>query len=85
MGALRLMGNASLNGGASLDEKSPIYPIYPILPIFPIKQQFIEKSPHFLLIIGLSFVTLHVVYVYIYNNGHKPPTFAQNTKQTIIH
>ena len=32
------------------------------------------------MIIGLSFVTLHVVYVYIYNNGHKPPTFAQNTK-----
>ena len=63
----------------------PIYPIYPILPIFPIKLQFIEKSPIILLIIGLSFVTLHVVYVYIYNNGHKPPTFAQNTKQTIIH
>ena len=61
------------------------FPIYPIRPILPIKQQFIEKSPHFLLIIGLSFVTLHVVYVYIYNNGHKPPTFAQNTKQTIIH
>ena len=79
------MGNASLDGGASLDEKSPIYPIFPIRPILPIKQQFIEKSPHFLLIIGLSFVTLHVVYVYIYNNGHKPPTFAQNTKQTIIH
>ena len=47
MGALRLMGNASLDriasldrgasldGGASLDEKFPIYPIYPIRPIRP--------------------------------------------------